>query len=298
LANQAKLAYQDIVEELEKEECEVLISQSKNTYLIEPDSLVDSSLLPNSNSMLPRIPSHMAHSRTPSNGSNISIEPYFHLNYHTHSRSASGTFNYGMTTSGHTRSASGGGGGTLNIDLTGTRPSWTHSRTPSNCSNISFISRLSEPISEVGSNLLLNLTSSNTNLNSMAAVQYYTEQVRLEMRDSEAQTNKAEEESDSTHQHESEPKVESNSNITSNNTSANTNTSNTNIGNTNAANALANLHLGCINEIDTGNEADSEETSNYSTLKKSKPKLEKIKSESFEEEKELLKQKQTELENK
>ena len=31
LANQAKLAYQDIVEELEKEECEVLISQSKNT---------------------------------------------------------------------------------------------------------------------------------------------------------------------------------------------------------------------------------------------------------------------------
>jgi hypothetical protein len=289
------LAYQDIVEELEKEECEVLISQSKNTYPIEPDSLVDNSILPNSNSMLPRIPSHMAHSRTPSNGSNISIEPYFHLNYHTHSRSASGNFNYGMTTSGHTRSASGGGAGTLNIDLTSTRPSWTHSRTPSNCSNISFISRLSEPISEVGSNLLLNLTSSNTNLNSLAAVQYYTEQVRLEMRDSEPQTNKTEEESNNTHQNANESKVESNSTTTSNtNTSAN---SNANTSNTNAANALANLHLGCINEQDTGNEADSEESANYSTLKKSKPKLEKIKSESFEEEKELLKQNKTEAEN-
>jgi hypothetical protein len=276
LANQAKLAYQDIVEELEKEECEVLISQSKNTT--EQESLVDNPILPNSNSMLPRIPSHMAHSRTPSNGSNISIEPYFHLNYHTHSRSASGTFNYGMTTSGHTRTASGGGMGTLNIDLASIRPSWTHSRTPSNCSNISFISRLSEPISEVGSNLLLNLASSNTNLNSLAAVQYYTEQVRLEMRDSDVQTSKAEDESKDTQQNTNESKTELNSNSSN--------------SNTNASNALANLHLGCINELDTGNEADSEESSNYSTLKKSKPKLEKIKSESFEEEKELLKQNQ------
>jgi hypothetical protein len=84
----------------------------------------------------PRIPSHMGHSRTPSNGSTISIEPFYHhMNYHTHSRSASGNFNYGQTTtttvsfsgvppltnsanpsasaSGHVRSASGGG----SIDL-------------------------------------------------------------------------------------------------------------------------------------------------------------------------------------
>lgn len=157
------MAYQEMIEEYEREECENLITlppQGTNGNVgCEAAPLVmghngmggimdhsgKTRILPSSSSLLtngggaamstgfqqPRIPSHMAHSRTPSNGSNISIEPYYHhMNYHTHSRSASGNFNYGQTTtsmnfggagsitggggaSGHVRTASGGGG----IDL-------------------------------------------------------------------------------------------------------------------------------------------------------------------------------------
>lgn len=115
---------------------------------------------------------------------------------------------------GHSRSASSGGVSVLNSQDLGQvivpKP-WTHSRTPSNCSNISFISRMSEPISEVGScgTLLISGISSisqynlvpyyvphnssqplvnisnvvpniNNNLNN--AVQYYSDQVRQEMK--------------------------------------------------------------------------------------------------------------------
>ena len=216
LANNAKLAYQDMVEDLEKEECENFICQSKEK--VENFS--------NNLNFMPKIPSHMAHSRTPSNGSNISIEPTYQMNYHTHSRSASGNFNYGHTTlnSGHCRSASGGGLGNagLNLDFLIGNKNWTHSRTPSNCSNNSFMSRLSEPVSEI-----------NYDLNSaQAAVLFYSEQVRQEMR-----------ENDSSNQTTCEEINKNNDEIDSEKVST----------------SLSNLHLGCINEIDAGNEADSEE---------------------------------------
>lgn len=155
-----------MIEEYEREECENLInfaSSSGTTSTIQvaagPNAAVDAASSAveaiakpamlqqplitahshhNHPGMVPqpRIPSHMGHSRTPSNGSTISIEPFYHhMNYHTHSRSASGNFNYGQTTtttvsfsgvppltnsanpaasaSGHVRSASGGG----SIDL-------------------------------------------------------------------------------------------------------------------------------------------------------------------------------------
>ncbi len=126
---------------------------------------------------------------------------------------------------GHSRSASSGGNLPIfnplefsQISMAGINTkAWTHSRTPSNCSNISFISRMSEPISEVGScgtllvqgvasssqyNLVPYFVSSNNNpglvlasplsgqvnnvnpgngLNN--AVQFYSEQVRQEMKD-------------------------------------------------------------------------------------------------------------------
>lgn len=147
-----------MIEEYEREECDNLISipshvcsetgigfntkQNKiSTILPSTNILVHSNMTHGSASyQQPRIPSHMGHSRTPSNGSNISVEPFYHhMNYHTHSRSASGNFNYGQTTSvsfsglppqhpssatsGHVRNGSGGGG----IDL---GKSWlpSHSR--------------------------------------------------------------------------------------------------------------------------------------------------------------------------
>jgi hypothetical protein len=135
----------------------------------------------------PTIPSHMAHSRTASNGSNISLDPSYHMNYRTHSRSASGTMNpFGPGSVGsnagpsyhhhsHSRSASGGGISVNNFQIdqligtgSNSRQHWTngHSRNASNCSNISFISRFSEePISEVDS-AAHTLFSSTNNLNS------------------------------------------------------------------------------------------------------------------------------------
>lgn len=216
LANNAKLAYQDMVEDLEKEECENLLFQPKEK----------NESLPTNASFIPKIPSHMAHSRTPSNGSNISIEPMYHMNYHTHSRSASGNFNYGHTslTSGHTRTASGGGlgSGGFNLDLLVGNKNWTHSRTPSNCSNNSFMSRVSEPISEI-----------NYDINSaQAAVQYYSEQVRQEMKENDSSNQTTCEDINKNEQEIDSEKV---------------------------SDSLSNLHLGCINEIDAGNEADTEE---------------------------------------
>ncbi|RNA01913.1 selenocysteine insertion sequence-binding 2-like [Brachionus plicatilis] len=223
LANNAKMTYQHMVDEFEREECEHLITNQSNIVNainenLEPLPTDTGPLVTNQN--FPKIPSHMAHSRTPSNGSNISIEPFYHMNYHhSHSRSASGTFNYGHTTlvSGHTRSASGGGIGAagINFELMMNNKSWTHSRTPSNCSNISYISRLSEPISELDNNFALNSTQ--------AAVHFYNEQVKQEMKDS--------------------------------------NESSDHDANVEVAESLANLHLGRINETDAGNDADSESAS-------------------------------------
>jgi ribosomal protein L7Ae-like RNA K-turn-binding protein len=282
LANNAKLAYQDIVEEYEKEECENLILMQSN--VINNQATADSTkdIIKATNGLLfnpptatnlattmPKIPSHMAHSRTPSTGSNISIEPFF-MNYHTHSRSASGNFNYGHTTTiapGHSRSASSGGGGTLNLDLSLNKNWATHSRTPSNCSNISFISRLSEPISEVGTLYLAGSNSSINYLNTnstLAAVQFYNEQVRQEMSGagggadslSNSQKSHLSDSTASTTHHVSEDNniVENKDNISA---------------------SLANLHLGSINENDAGNEADNEcennnlvETKNKRYLKK------------------------------
>ncbi|CAF0941998.1 unnamed protein product [Brachionus calyciflorus] len=232
LANNAKLAYQEMVEEFEREECENLINiQSSLVNNLNPPSNLDP--LPSTNApiltnqIFNKIPSHMAHSRTPSNGSNISIEPLYHMNYHSHSRSASGTFNYGHTTlvSSHTRTASGGGlgAGGINLDLLVNNKNWTHSRTASNCSNISFISRLSEPISEFGSSTYV-MNSNST----QAAVQFYTDQVRQEMKENEIIKD------DDCKQDENDEKQMTES-------------------------SLSNLHLGCINEIDAGNEADTED---------------------------------------
>jgi hypothetical protein len=185
LAENAKNAYSEMVDEYEQEERETLI-MLKNHYAFR-----------NVNGMQPTVPSHMGHSRTPSNGSNISIDPNL-INYMTHSRTPSGNFVITSATQfhgGHSRSASGGG--TLNIDfgsaaLLPFHKHLTHSRNASNCSNISFISRLSEPISECGapnsSNTnfpfsLVHANNSGSSLSTMAAVQHYSEQVRNEMRD-------------------------------------------------------------------------------------------------------------------
>ena len=318
MANNAKLAYQEMVEEYEKEECENLILSQSIAVNNQPETLLSKEILstPSSsqamgnngaNSILynnslysnhPKVPSHMAHSRTNSNGSNISIEPYF-MNYHTHSRSASGNFNYGTTTTGgtsgvvstaittnttlggHMRSASGGGAGTVfaNIDLSmhAANKHWgTHSRTPSNCSNISFISRMSEPISEVGGSInTLFMGSVNNSTNNLApyfggpsmpgnsavnaqgntinsafvAVQNYNEQVRQEMGECEptpvlptTSANKTQE----------QPVAES----SDNNDVATTAKTVASVAA--VTNAVVNLHLGSINEIDAGNEADTE----------------------------------------
>jgi ribosomal protein L7Ae-like RNA K-turn-binding protein len=281
LANNAKLAYQDIVEEYEKEECENLIIMQSNVINNQSTDSTNDIIKTTANGLLfnpvastavtttmPKIPSHMAHSRTPSTGSNISIEPFF-MNYHTHSRSASGNFNYGQTTiaPGHSRSASGGGGGTLNLDLSLNKNWATHSRTPSNCSNISFISRLSEPISEVGTLYLGGSNSSLNHLNTnstLAAVQFYNEQVRQEMSgaggcgDSLSNSQKShlsDSISSTTQQHSDDNSLIENKDIIST--------------------SLANLHLGRINENDAGNEADNEFDNNNLVERKNKRYLKK-----------------------
>ncbi len=316
-----------MVEEYEKEECENLIVMQSLAVNSQADSLLNKEILSlppttsqttSTNSILynnapystnPKVPSHMAHSRTSSNGSSISIEPYF-MNYHTHSRSASGNFNYGSTTTntgslmtnsgnvgGHVRSASGGGAGTVfsNIDLGlhSTGKHWgTHSRTPSNCSNISFISRLSEPISEVGgsmgtlyvgaiNNSNNNLTSyfpmnganqnnnSNTINSAFVAVQYYNEQVRQEMNMCESEVTSM----SSNTTVVATPFTKFNQDQTAN--AATDSASSTKIEATSGtatsiqSNTVGvNLHLGSINEIDAGNEADNE-GENFSEMNES-----------------------------
>ncbi len=261
LANNAKLAYQNMVEEYEKDECENLIEQSKTYSRTNLTTINDcnSDVYGKANGVIfnnsvitnPRIPSHMGHSRNASNGSNISIEPFgYHINYHTHSRSASGTFNYGHTTTslgGHSRSASNGAQG-INLDLVGGLHSnihWTHTRTPSNCSNISVISRLSEPVSEIGgSNLMLNATNASinsANTSAHAAVQFYNDQVRQELRESESSST-----------------VIASDKIDIPVSSSDEQTQN-DAGKDNISSSLVNLHLGCINELDAGNEVDTED---------------------------------------
>ncbi len=266
LANNAKLAYQHMVEDYEKEECETLIEQSKflSRLSIAEESIdgsqshlstTDQNSYASSNktAMNPRIPSHMGHSRNASNGSNISIEPFnYHMNYHTHSRNASGTFNYGNTISslgggattagvsgnGHARSASNGGTFDFNYSHSG-MPWMGHHRTPSNCSNISMISRLSEPTSEIGSsNLPLNNIPNNNSSMAHAAVQFYSDQVRQEMRECNSISNQTDNQSENKNNPQ-EPSIETPTNKES----------------------LSTLHLGRISEIeiDAGNEADTED---------------------------------------
>ena len=224
LANNAKLAYQDMVNEFEQEECEHLISIQKNIVNeinknFEPLPSDIEPLITSQN--FAKIPSHMAHSRTPSNGSNISIEPLYHMNYHqSHSRSASGTFNYGSTSliSGHSRSASGGGIGPsgINLDMLVNNKNWSHARTPSNCSNFSIVSRLSEPMTELDNNFGMNSIE--------AAVNFYNEQVKQEIKDSIDESKR--------------DSIDA------------------------MGESLGNLHLGCINEADSGNDADIEDANN------------------------------------
>ena len=126
LANNAKLAYQEIIEEYEKEECDLLLSQidtsqASNWKLTKENYL---------------IPCHLGHSRTSSNGS--MINPLL-LNAHVQGLSApSDLEDYQQL---------------------------THSRNPSNCSNMSFMSRLSEPVSEIESSgtFCLNRITTPTN---------------------------------------------------------------------------------------------------------------------------------------
>ena len=255
-----------MVEEYEKEECENLISGQSSVYshnnlaTINDIEVTENYTASNTNGFLynnnivtnPRIPSHMGHSRNASNGSSISTEPLgYHMNYHTHSRSASGTFNYGHTTSslgGHSRSASGGGTQTINLDFgIHSNMHWSHSRTPSNCSNISIISRLSEPVSEVGgSNLMLNANSKLpgvvSNSSAYAAMQFYAEQVRNEMREGDnalaSMTPKTVVTSDN---------EEKKSEITDQATAVSDTKEN-------MTTSLTNLHLTRISELDAGNE--------------------------------------------
>jgi ribosomal protein L7Ae-like RNA K-turn-binding protein len=315
LAENAKHAYQEIVEECEKEECENLIMMQSELSLSSSSSVVHQSntaaavnadvhvnnLLNDYRSlasnmatggssvvgMNPIIPAHMGHSRTASNSSNISIDPaYFHMNYHhhphphsSHSRSASGNYNFSGAPSlgGHSRSASGGG--QIDLSFIGATAAaskhWTHSRTPSNCSNISFISRLSEPISEVGTILVGSCTTSSTNLSaafllnpsvaaatsnyvnpanlnsalaSLAAVQHYTDQVRQEMRETNEQQQQQQSTTSSSSNTNQQMPVDSASTAA---TVGTTTTTTTNL-----------QQLGSINEIDAGNEADTEDACN------------------------------------
>ena len=282
LANNAKLAYQEMIEEYEKEECESFIYKvDANEIQKSNNDTKDNNSIPHSNLIMKNtiimIPSHLGHSRNSSNGSNISIDHslYHHINYHhSHSRSAPGNYNFGSSigSGGHSRSASGGGGNTLNIDLSthgglGSKQHWTHSRTPSNCSNISFISRLSEPISEAsscgtlllsginpasqnnivpyyissGSTNQLNANNLNSTISTLTAVQYYTEQVRQEMTDQIGQQEKT-----------------SDTNVIIKTLSKPEDTNSCTVANA-ISSSLINLHLGCIDEIDAGHEADTED---------------------------------------
>ena len=266
LADNARAAYNEMVYEYENEERKCLMLKMNQI-----------SLSTNYNNIQPTIPSHFGHSRTASSGSNISIDPSL-INYRTHSRTPSGGFNFlslnnnantGGHNGGHSRSASGGGGGTLNIDLnTGALLSFhkhlTHSRNASNCSNISFVSRLSEPISEVGvsmgsnTNITINSTTGIFNLTqvtlpnsnaTIAAVQYYSEQVRNEMRECEVSVNNENESEDDNG--EIIIKKINEKNLDDNDDDENQNCTENN--------TLSNLHLSCIHEIDAGNEADIDE---------------------------------------
>jgi hypothetical protein len=104
------------------------------------------------------------------------------------------------------------------------------------------------------------------NGNTLAAVQYYTEQVRQEMR--ECGTDKSVSQNQKSQVNQIDESLQEN---------VGTNASLKNAENANnvkdVSTALANLHLGRINEIDAGNEADTEE----SELNKDKTLLGKVK---------------------
>jgi hypothetical protein len=116
----------------------------------------------------------------------------------------------------------------------------------------------------------INANNLNTIINPMAAVQFYTEQVRQEMTDIQninyneinrlGEQDKCQEYATALHdinQSINAMKIEeTNINSISNN---NNSSSNSNNNNNNMSSSLVNLHLGSINEIDAGNEADTEE---------------------------------------
>lgn len=230
LADTAKEAYSEMVDEYEQEEREKILIESTQRNFIHP---------------LPTIPAHYGHSRTPSNGSNIVIDPNL-INYMTHSRTPSGNFVVSNlissnppllapTHTSHSRNPSGGGVIDFNPLLPFHRK-WTHSRNASNGSNISYTSRLSEPMSEIGVPIITQSTS-----NSVNAIQQYSEQVRNELRDIEASTI--------TNQPEQQ--------LTSNETNANEATDKQ--YQHHQSSSTNSQQLTCIHEIDAGNEADNED---------------------------------------
>jgi hypothetical protein len=265
-------------------------SEERKSLIIKMSHISLSNYNNNNNNIHPTIPCHLGHSRTQSNGSNISIDPSL-INYRTHSRTPSGNFNFLSLNNpnqvssihtggggGHSRSASGGGGGTLNIDLaSGSILSFhkhlhSHSRTASNCSNISFVSRLSEPISEVGvpmgsnTNITINSTTGIFNLTqvtipnsnaTIAAVQYYSEQVRNEMRESE-NGNRIDDEMIEQNEDFDDDDDDGGDYDNNNNNYDEDKKNDDAVGQTENT-TLSNLHLTCIHEIDAGNEADIDE---------------------------------------
>ena len=239
------------------------------------------SLTTNYNNIQPTIPSHYGHSRTASNGSNISIDPSL-INYRSHSRTPSGNFNFLSLNNtnphshdGHSRSASGGAG-TLNIDLnTGIHKHLTHSCNASNCSNTSFVTRLSEPISEAGlgcSNgnlsLAINGTTGIFNL-TQVTVQYYSEQVRNEIRESNMKLD-VNTINDNNDKEEKEDEEDYNDDVIIKNNDENEIEIEhaeivINQDNSDTNSTIENLNLTFIHEIDARNEADIDKDDCYKT---------------------------------
>lgn len=94
LANNAKLAYQDIIEEYEKE-CQGWISESGDEFA----GRIDEIIMKKTPNLIVQN-QIVGHSRNSSNASSVSMDPvlfnHSQMNYrHTHSRSGSGNFNFG-----------------------------------------------------------------------------------------------------------------------------------------------------------------------------------------------------------
>lgn len=307
LADKAKQAYDEMLNEHENEEKQTLLR-----IKIQQNNLNNMQ-----NTIKPTVPSHLGHSRTPSGGGNIQIDPSL-INYMSHHRTPSGNYNYlsnltnaakiassstsatttatVVTTSGHSRNPSSGGGGhsrnpsnggnvntsggghsrnasgsggTFNIDFNSgalflAQKHFTHSRTHSNCSNISFVSRMSEPISEIGGPTLANtnlnsITQATNNSTAAVAVQNYTELVRNEMRENDnamQETQIHDDNSNDTVNENLSDEDEDNEEIQEEQSDNDENQMNEQQNETNDNNNNTTQALSCIHEIDAGNEAD------------------------------------------